>query len=590
MGFVSNIFKTNMLSWALIPLGVVTAILMAVPTLVVLGLFFLILPGVMLAIIPTFFVYTLGTVLIRSALPVKSEVGANLIAFILTLGLSAMLMAPWRTAERQKFEKATLPDATPVAKLSIDGDILLEWSHRKFSPAEEIECDYLTAALLDTPGVTSVTRSCEQGKATFRRGANNPGELVMPVEPQEILDKFAKLTKDRQFRGFDAQQQADRAIQADWALRIAQGDELRRDVAIENDKIDWTIKYESFREKKQPQVERLEIRDRAGNVVARNSLVRHFVPSPLFYYGFEGGSSANGFAGAKFTYGGSTVSNQPRFYNFDSAVEMLRALNIPFPTPQPDILVQLDRRLHEVLNDPQATKAELLLAPMWLQQFKYNADRDQLKTIGKILLDERITDPADLLRVALSSKADLTPLREGLAKRYFSASDPKSKSWYVTSLVSLADGTFLEPTEDEQIIWSEALGTDAAAPFVERMADQGEAAIPELMALLDKSLEVPWHARWKVLRGIREAFKRLGPDGAVAVPRIMLLIQNTPNSLLNSAGDLKEWLIAMYLMGVDAKELPFRTMQLSPAELASEIKQLEQQVQRYEKSRRPHGN
>ncbi len=577
-------FKFPMLGWVLIPLGLIAAIVLVAPSLVVIGFIFLIIPGLILAAIPTVFSYLLGTALFRLALPIRSEVASHLIAIALTFGLSAAVMAPWRTIEQQEFAQATLPDIAPAAQLAIDGDILLEWPLAKFSSGKEVYCDYLCTALLDTPGVTSVTRICEQGSATFRRGVNNPGSLVTPVEPEQVLATFSKLNGDRKFLKFDAKLEADRALGADWALRFAQGDEIRRDVAIGRDQVDWTIKYESLPGKVQPRVERLEISDRQGNVIARKSLVRHFVPSLLFYFGFEGGSSADGFSGAKFTVGGSTVSNQPNYYDLDGPVELLRVVSIPEPVPQPNVIAQTELALLKVLNDPQATESELLVAPMWLQQFKYNAGPDQLETIERILLDERIADPAELLEKALASQTNLTPLRAGLVKRFLTATETKSKSWYISCLVGLADLTFKRPTADERVIWCQALTVHEAAPFVERIADQGVDSVPQLMELLEESIKQPRHARWRVLRGVREAFKRMGPAAASAAPRIQSLIEDSPSSLLNSADDRLTWMVALTLMGVDEDQLPYRTQE--PHQIASESKRVRQQAERYLKDRR----
>lgn len=575
-----------MLKWSLIPLGLLTAVVMAGPQLVIVGLIFLIIPGLILILVPTLFVYLSATCLLRVALPLKSEVGAHLAAFVLAIGLSAAVMYPYRASEQRAFAHAALPDILPAGRLTITGDILVNWPEPRSQRNSDGVCDYLCTALLDTPGVTSVTRSSETGAATFRRGANQPGTLVMPHEPHAILAKFRRLSQERKPLGLDALQQADRALQADWALRIVRGDELRRDRPIEPADVDWTITLERRHVKGQPQVDRLEIRDKSGQVQVRTSLVRSFVPAPLFYFGFEGGSSADGFGGARFTVGGSTVSNQPRYYDFDGAVELLRLVDIPRPAPQPDVVERMEAMLLEVLDNPNATPTQLLIAPMWLRQFKYDAKAGQLDTIARILLDERIADPAESLRTALSSGTDLTPLREGLVRRYHSAADSKSRSWYIASLVSVADGAFAEPTDAERAIWSEALSSDEAAPFVERMADQGAAAVPELLALVDASLKKPWHARWRLLAGVREAFKRLGPEAAAAAPTIQSLIEKSPSTLLNTSGDRSQWLVALRLMGVAAKDLPLGIHQLKPEKAASEIQRIEQQVERYREERR----
>ncbi len=579
-----------MVLWALIPLGLLAALVLAAPQLVIVGLVFLILPGLALAVVPTLFVYLLATSLLRWALPIPSAIGAYLTAFLLTLGLSGVLMQPLRIHEQKQFATAVLPDVAPSPKLKINGDVLVDWPRFGQQSPGVVACDYLCTALLDTPGVTSVTRSTPDGAATFRRGAHHAGTRVLPDDPHGLLEKFAQLDGGRRNADFQAKVQADRALQADWALRIAQGDELRRDVPIASEDVDWTIRFETTREPGRPHVERLEVLDKTGTVVARKSLVRHFVPAPLFYFGFQGGSAVDGFSGARFTLGGSSVSNQPRYYSLDGAVELLRSVDIPRPTPRPDSIAQVERTLREVLDNPEATETELQIAPLWLAQFRYNAGADQLDLIARILGDERIPDPAELLRDALASRADLTPLRDGLALRSRTATEPKSRAWYIAALVGLADGTFANPTENERALWSQALTVNEAAPFVERLADVGPAAVPELLTLLDESLQRPWHARWRVLAGIRAALQRLGPDAAAAVARIQALLEQSPSPLLNSYGDRVEWLVALRLMGVAADQLPVGSANLSADRRAAEVNRIEQLVRVYQKSRAPRPN
>ncbi|MEZ6067579.1 MAG: hypothetical protein R3B90_18145 [Planctomycetaceae bacterium] len=157
---------------SLIPLGLTSALVLGIPSLVVLGLWLLILPGLILAAIPTIFVYLLATTLVRLALPIRNDFVANLAAFGLVLAGSAAVMAPLRSAAQQEFTRATLPDVAPATKLAITGDVLLEWPQETYPRSEKIDCDYLCLALLDVPGVTGVTRSCEEGTATFRKGCS----------------------------------------------------------------------------------------------------------------------------------------------------------------------------------------------------------------------------------------------------------------------------------------------------------------------------------------------------------------------------------------------------------------------------------
>lgn len=570
-----------MLKWLLVPLGLLTAILLAAPQLVIVGLIFLILPGLMLAITPTVFVYLLAVFSIRWALPPQSRFAANATSCVLAIVMSAVVMQPGRWREQARFTSAAIPDIAPVEKIQISGNVLVDWPESRASSRGEIPCDSLCVALLDTPGVTSVTRRDQRGAATFRRGAGHAGVLVLPEEPQEILAKFAKLADESGKERWELQRQTERTLQADWALRIARGDELRRDAASRLDYFDWTIRLERRREKQTPDVDRLEIQDRQGEVRARSSLVRHFVPAPLFYLGFDGGSSVDGFGGAKFSIGGTKVSNRPLYYDFDGTVELLRVVEIPRPAPQPESAEQLELALHEALDNPSATEAQLLLAPMWLSQFQYNAKEEQIETIAKILADDRVIDPALQLQKALSSQTELTRLRAGLVKRFHSASDDKARNWYIKSLVGLPDGTFAEPTDEERMIWNQALEVNEAAPFVARMADVGGEATPKLLTLIEEATKRPWHARWRTLEGVRVAFQRLGPAASQAVPRIQTWIEASPSALLNTYGDRMEWLVALRRMGVPADDLPLGVKNQTPAERKSDLERVERRAERY---------
>ncbi|MCS7465637.1 hypothetical protein NZK35_02990 [Stieleria sp. ICT_E10.1] len=568
---------TNMLKYLLIPLGILSAIILAVPNLVVLGYFFLVIPGLILTIIPTVFVYLFATFLIRPFVPSSSRVGASVIAFGMAIALGFLVMLPWRMIEVRRFEQAALPDIAASPAIRLTGNVLVDFPPNPRRSASALTCDHRCTALLDTPGVESVTKVCGDDAATFRRGPNAAGTLAQPDQPQKILDAFDRLSGTRGMRRFEERRRLDRALQADWALRIAQGDTLREHAPLGAKHIDWRVIYQVDRRRGEPRVERLEIRDHTDAVMARKSLVKHRIPSPFFYFGFEGAMT-----NARFTVGGSNDSNQTRYYDFDPDVELLRLTQIRQPNPAPDSVERMQQKLAETLDDPNATDAQLLLAPLWLRLFQYEAGQDQIDTIAKILLDERIADPHQLLRTTLRSKTDLTALRMGLAKRFLAADEPQARTWYVSALVGLPTATFAQPSNDEQAIWDRATSVQEAAPFLERLADQGTAVVPELLGILDQVVEKPWHERFRVVRGIREAFKRMGPDAAMAIPRIRSLLAERRSPLTNSADDRLQWLVALARMGVPVEELPYGSWVTGPSELQRHSTRVRNQLKRYE--------
>ncbi|MCA9166933.1 MAG: hypothetical protein KDB23_04670 [Planctomycetales bacterium] len=571
-----------MLKWLLIPLGMVTFLVMAAPSLVVMGYLCLIIPGLVLTLVPTVFVYLFATWLIHWALGMPPTAGATLAALMLALVLGVFVMLPIRLREQRKYRLANVPDIAPNPRLELTGTVLIDWCDRKHPRASDITCDYLCAALLDAPGVTSVIRRTAQGTAIFRRGKQQAGELVLPEHPEEILDAFYKLSSEANSKRFNDKKLAQRALKADWTLRIADGDEIRREVVSAMPQVDWTVHYTQTSGHRQPKVSRLEIRDSAGHIVARSSFVQHFIPAAFFRFGFDGGSAGDGFANARFIVARSRISNQPRFYEFDPAVELLRMAEINEPKPAIDLVDEVEPRLLKTLDDPNASEVQLLIAPLWLSQFSYNAEPEAVEIMSRILLDKRIRDPYHLLRTALSSNVNLTPLRTGLATRYLAATETRAKCWYVSALVNLPEGTFAHSTPEERMIWARALTEPEAAPFLERLADQGEPGVQQALSLLHTVIERPWHARWRVLEGVRDSFSRAGTKAVSAIPTIQSLLSMPRSPLVNTASDRDKWLVALYWMGVSLDDLPHHIHTDDPKQLKVASKRIQKLAARFD--------
>ena len=545
----------NSLKWIfLVFLGLAAGLVLAFPSLVVVGLIFLIIPGLILYAIPNIFVYLLATFSIRAVLPLRSEFGAHLIAFSLTLGLSAAIMHGYRVPEIRRFEQAAIPEIEPPQKLTLAGDIFLDWPDEDYRPKGQVDCDFLCTALLDIPGVTSVTRTCQAGSASFRLGPGNQGTPVMPVKPEKILE-FQAFDR-RQGIGQEQHDLDERSLRAAWGLRLASGEELRRDQTLKAEDAEWTIEFVMQRKEGLPTIERMEIRDKDGTVRVRKSLVQHDVPAPLFYFGFDIGSSSDGFAGARFMLGSFRFSNPTKFYSLRKELELLRFTNITRPAVPKDIMARIEEMVSGVLDNPNATESQLLVVPKWISSLPRNAKGDRNAMFARILLDERIADPGELLRKVIPNDSDLTPLREGLAKRYLNPENADSKWWYIEKLVSLPDGTFEWPSDDERAILNEAVmlhGT--ASPFVERMADQGPQVIPELLSLMEATRNKASGGRRNLWEGIRNAFNRLGQDAAPAAPRILSMIHGRSKDFLNEHDDMIGWLVTLRLIGVEETEL-----------------------------------
>jgi hypothetical protein len=69
------------MKYALVITGVLAALALAAPELVVWGYLLLILPGLALTVAPTVFVYLSVTAVVRRLLPISSTLAANAVAF-----------------------------------------------------------------------------------------------------------------------------------------------------------------------------------------------------------------------------------------------------------------------------------------------------------------------------------------------------------------------------------------------------------------------------------------------------------------------------------------------------------------------------
>jgi hypothetical protein len=563
------------LNWSVfVPLALLTGLVLAYPTLVFIGLFFLVIPGLVFSWLPTVFVYLVPTLIIRDKLPLRSELAAYLVAFSLTLMLSASFMFVYRIPDKLRFDRAALPDMNPTQKVDLAGDIFLNWPDTIEGQEREVVCDFLCTALLDIPGVTSVTRTCKAGSATFRLGPRNPGTLVVPREPEQLLVKFQEIDPEEKdyIRKAQKQKQQEldvRSLQWVWPLRIARGEELRRDQPLPVEAAEWTIEFVKKRGAGEPSVDRLEIRDKAGKAVVRKTLVQYEVPAPLFHLQFRTDPSKGDRPRPRFAIGTITISNRMSSFD-DASLDVLRLTNIFRPTVPQDLGDRVEKIVRDVLNNPKANETQLLMVPTLLGQLPNIKSGNHIDIFARILLDQRIADPWQSLDTLISSETDLTPLRAGLSKRYFNARSEDAKSWYVKKLVRLPDGTFTEPSNDERAIFREALLTNYALPFLERMADQGPSVLPELLYMLRSLRDVSaWH-RPGLSEQIRNAFKRLGPDAAPAAPKIIAMIQKSPDDFLDTQDDAIEWLVALRLMGVEEKDL-LRTLRHMSSEDAARI-------------------
>ena len=547
-----------MLKTAAIATGIISALVWAFPSLVILGFFLLVIPGMILAAMPTLFAYLLATLLIRSFLPIDNQPLATGLAFVIALAIGWAVMQPFRMAAQARFAEADLADIVPPGKIGLSGDVLWEEEGRHSKGMGM--CDAYCLALLDQPGVTSLTHVTGNKAQTFKLAAassEDPPGLV-PFQPGDIAS-LLPMDSESGPRAFERTRQAARDIAASWAQRLATSVRL---VGVETPtRYEWTIRSGRQRSDDRWSIDRVEVTDAGGETVYRRSFLRGWIPSRIFHFGFEGGSAASGFTGAHFHVGRearrsgvSGIENRTHEALFD-------VIDLSGAVPDDNLVDSLREDVEAMLRDPAASQASIDLAKRWLETKWFDVSQDDIPLLAAIWSDPRIKNlPALNARLFSSNRPAPPQLARAFAKRVsMPDTNAQQRHHIALMLAAMPEGTFAGAEPEFMAIWnSEKLRRDAG-PFVARMADLGpERAVPALLAALEIALPYePWNRKAGVMAGVRDGMVRLGPDASGAIPRVRHLVAMQPSPIMHRWQDRQEWLFALARMGVSLDDLPF---------------------------------
>jgi hypothetical protein len=93
----------------LIITGALSALVLMFPGLIIIGMIFFVVPGLILIAMPTLFLYLFATSLIRLALPITNSFIAYPIAATIAVALASLAIWPLRHAAEHEFEVAIQP-------------------------------------------------------------------------------------------------------------------------------------------------------------------------------------------------------------------------------------------------------------------------------------------------------------------------------------------------------------------------------------------------------------------------------------------------------------------------------------------------
>ncbi len=543
-----------------IVVGFIALIALAMPDLVLISLM-LIVPGIVLMIAPTAFVYLATATAIRSVLPNATSVKTTLAALAGSGVLGCVVAMPFQLIGERAYRASLQDDVVGLKPLELFGHVRLERSDiSHWSRGQENSCDELCAALLLTPGVKSVTLA----KGTFMEATSTwqlvprgsvPHTGLAPTNPGDIFHHYPA-EGNRRVNGessYSLNQARRQRLAAEWNLRLATSETLlRSDTAPEPD---MTIVITHTRDMSEPRVQRVEVTDKAGSTLFRRSLVKHAVISKPLYIAFHASMS-----GSSFTVGRTTHSTGTRYESFKPVTELIENISGLCQIPSKDAPQQVKQQLLVALGNSDESVHGLDLAAAWLAGLDSSSLSDEDAALAeRIVADLRIDNVGDALRHAYPKKVP-SVYRSILVERIIaSQTNATDRSYFASLLAKMPAGTFADMTEREwQIINDPALRMDAVA-FIERLADLGEPGVEPLLEILQHAITTMphWHMRRATIHALCRGFSRLGTEASGALPRIQSLFQQERSPITNNSSDALAWRVAMARMGLPIGELPY---------------------------------
>ena len=573
----------QLLKLYLVVTGIGAFIAVAFPAIVVIGLF-LIVPGLILSLMPTAFLY--GCVFAALWFPLQSWLGplpATAIALPATALLLYAIAMPSNAISRARLAEAAKPNVTPHQPLIIAGHVRLDMpsvTTEPFDPANPkavrpVACNALCAAMLFTPGVDSVTlnpsgaRDATEATATGAAPLDPAARTFRRVPRAQCTETL----RPTDAGGFGPDYDGVRALEAEWNLRLSTSDCI---IAVptrqQHDLVVVQGSYRLFGDRvggkgwslgaRAVGVDRLEIRRADGNVLLRALIAKtEALTRPLLIT--PGGSLEN------FSFGWSRTElyNTGRYATLDTA-GLLKAHTNLVLTADPVATARLARdRLQAMVDDPAVTAADTgwsAAEGYFAQLRKTRIDEADRRLLPALIRDQRMVRFRGIWDAIHAFGDQGAILRDAMVDRLAapgSDDDREARRILGQAIANLPPATFASPSPAELRLLGDPALRSRAPGLIARQADRGAAAVPLLLDIIE------YHSRaWADSRNdttrrrepgdnrdavtidaVRMAFCRLGPAGASALPRLTALERERDAARL-PWGD-REWTFALARLG-----------------------------------------
>jgi hypothetical protein len=216
--------------------GIGAVIALTMPGLVVVGFFLFFIPGLLLSLMPSAFLY--GAVFAVAWFGARYIFGDGIIAVfagLIAVGAIALILTrASRTADMDVYTRSILPDMTPDQTIELKGIVYLSFRNPKLNKVDGsnsrrvtgetgFACDSYCLAALFTPGVTAVVIDSSEDMSTPSKNARTYRLSKRPnCESNVSLDLSniqAPLYNDGKSAG--RHQEASRLLVSQWAMKLA---------------------------------------------------------------------------------------------------------------------------------------------------------------------------------------------------------------------------------------------------------------------------------------------------------------------------------------------------------------------------------
>jgi len=610
----------------LIVTGIAAATALAMPSLVVLGFFLLVIPGLLLSLAPTAFLW--GCVFTASWLAARVFLGDTLFTALaagaMTLFALTAVTQPNRTVGDAAFRASLMPDIVPTGPIEMKGDVRLDlprprWDNinsRGEGGVRGFACDNLCMALLFTPGVTSVTiNNSSRLRAEDHRngtGGFDAEARTYRLVPKSQCPDGGLLADLVGMNGlFPGKLEEGKALVAEWNLKLADevcltrsGPISRHDILIRQGAYGGRLRQSSWGLlPRGPYVEYIEIRDGAGQPLLRRFKSSVMILSRLLFI-----ASTGGIENFRFGWGTTTISNKPEYGSIDLLRELENRTDTVGKMSGKDLLPAMREQLRSALDNPALSSdaPAFGLIPAYFDALANPLPPGDLTIVVGLAADQRISRYEGIWKFDKLPGDQQDAIRAAFVKRAIAADNPAVllKATANNFIERMPSGSFTSLTPDEEQLLLDPGKRWGLPSLATRLDESGAKRVPLILSIIrehslslrrnidetrsrrngryEKSQENDGHRQ--MVQAGRIALCRLGPDAAIALqPLEEMLGSGVIDARQQTGHDGAKWNLTLVRLGKPISQLK-KPAQMSGTD-AMHQRNIQQKLERFDPRR-----